>query len=413
MKKLITLVLTLVMLLGVAACAVTPTVPEQNELPPPAETAATSLDEVPERVLLIANYDIEILSSLYETDDGYIILEGVIKSLTRVSATEVDEGRIEMWKLEYRLLPEMPSEVALNEAVTMDGDWITEWRDGAQPLIVVINYSADDYWVGLGAYNTRTIAEEYGGDYDAAAVARYDKVLIAQNEPPIPDEARAGQPTPDFVYHEEDYSFDTWLFISPTERYRDYPDLGALLGFEPARLGEGGHEGFYLEFDFADANGLYADADALLEAAKIELYNARFISFFTLALDGDTLRATFMANPQPGAVEALGYDGPKFNTEYLDWAAETFVDVPDLGAVFNEPQTGFLIRVAEKRLELYYAVWFNRVVDYDASYLITMERQGFEEFGGEYIGGDIRSLIGYTLQDNGLATVTAVWDDLR
>jgi len=225
----------------------------------------------------------------------------------------------------------------------------------------------------------------------------------------VEDDERGGQPIAPFVFLPE-YPFDDWVFTSAAKKYSDFPDLGALLGFEPARVAEAAYDGFYLEFDLADVNGLYADADALLEAARTALYDAKFISFFTIALDGDTLRATFMANPQPGAVEALGYDGPKFNTEYLDFIVEVFADVPDAGAMFGEPPYSYVYEIADKTLTQDYVTPYAE--ECSQSYDTTMANAGFvPDFENLYLErGSIKSGLILTVEDDSTwAIATAVW----
>ena len=69
-----------------------------------------------------------------------------------------------MYRLEYRLLPDHPENVVLNEGMKMEDGWITEWSSAGQPYILLYydEYSGEMLWRGIDVLHTEFIESEYG-----------------------------------------------------------------------------------------------------------------------------------------------------------------------------------------------------------------------------------------------------------
>ena len=133
--------------------------------------------DVPDIVLAYANEYIAEKIVYYENNLGYKISGGEIINLSRISTgTTGLIHNIEMWRLEYRLLPTDPNAGIPGDDVRMDGDRITEWGSNGQPLLVVVNYIENDSWERVGITGTLTVTEEFNGDYTAATMAMFNAI---------------------------------------------------------------------------------------------------------------------------------------------------------------------------------------------------------------------------------------------
>jgi len=70
---------------------------------------------------------------------GYNIIDGMITALTRINTDTAALSRnIQMWLLEYRLLPENTNKIVLTGKMKMENGWISEWKSTGQPLLVLV-----------------------------------------------------------------------------------------------------------------------------------------------------------------------------------------------------------------------------------------------------------------------------------
>jgi len=107
---------------------------------------------------------------------GYNITDAKITGMTCMSASTAGLAKaIEMWLLEYRLLPEDAGKVVLAGGMKMEDGWLTEWGSAGQPLLVIVHDwdSKSEICRRVGTFNTARVKEEYQGDYSAAAMALY------------------------------------------------------------------------------------------------------------------------------------------------------------------------------------------------------------------------------------------------
>ncbi len=107
---------------------------------------------------------------------GYNTQDAKITGMTCINTGTAALTRdIQMWLLEYRLLPENPDKVILAGGMQLEDGWITEWGSTGQPLLVAVCDwdSETEIWRRIGATNTLWVQEEHQGDYTAATMALY------------------------------------------------------------------------------------------------------------------------------------------------------------------------------------------------------------------------------------------------
>ena len=174
----------------VAVCFLTNPVEEE----PFNEFITWEMDaEYPEAVMDMVNdyvmQQVEYYNDLGSGDTAiggkYSILEAKIVGMTKIpTGTAAENHSVELYRLEYRLLPSEPSHVVLAGGMQMDGDWITEWGSAGQPYIAILcdSSSGKDVWTMIGVtntdvidheYNTAEMLEQYHDKYVAAAMELY------------------------------------------------------------------------------------------------------------------------------------------------------------------------------------------------------------------------------------------------
>ncbi|MCR4437206.1 MAG: peptidase M56 [Eubacteriales bacterium] len=112
----------------------------------------------------------------YYNSLGYNITDAKITAMTLVNTGTASLTKaVEMWRLEYRLLPDDAGKVVLAGGMKMEDGWLTEWGSAGQPLLVTVRDwdSKSEIWRRVGVFNTARVQEEYHGDYTAAAMALY------------------------------------------------------------------------------------------------------------------------------------------------------------------------------------------------------------------------------------------------
>ncbi len=123
----------------------------------------------------------------HHNEIGNIISSARITDLEPISTgTAAENSGINMYRLEYRLLPENPDQVMLAGGMAMDGDEITERGSTGQPyLLLHYRHGADGtIWTCIGFtntdsiqfdYGTQEMLQEYGNAYTAAAMEIWNR----------------------------------------------------------------------------------------------------------------------------------------------------------------------------------------------------------------------------------------------
>ncbi len=112
----------------------------------------------------------------YYNSLGYNITDAKITAMSYMNTgTSSLTKAVEMWRLEYRLLPDDAGKVVLAGGMKMEDGWLTEWGSTGQPLLVLVHDwdSKSEIWRKVGVFNTLGVQEEYQGNYTAAAMALY------------------------------------------------------------------------------------------------------------------------------------------------------------------------------------------------------------------------------------------------
>lgn len=123
----------------------------------------------------------------------YAITDAKITGLTMMNTgTASLTTSIQMWLLEYRLLPDHPDNVVLAGGMQMEeiaGEkWITEWGSTGQPYLLLVcdDTETERSWQRICVTNTDVIKvdygtpemlERYGNEFTAAAMELYQKNL--------------------------------------------------------------------------------------------------------------------------------------------------------------------------------------------------------------------------------------------
>jgi hypothetical protein len=112
----------------------------------------------------------------YNSLDGQNIADAKITALTRLNTGTASENLdIQMWLLEYRLLPEDADKVIIAGGTSMEDGWRTEQGSTGQPLLVLVHDTEVDTWQRVGVAWTLEVMEDYQGDYCAATMALYQR----------------------------------------------------------------------------------------------------------------------------------------------------------------------------------------------------------------------------------------------
>lgn len=96
--------------------------------------------------------EIEYYNSL-----GYNISDAKITAMTLMNTGTASLVKtVEMWLLEYRLLPEDAGKVVLAGGMKMEDGWLTEWGSTGQPLLVTARDwdSKSEIWRRVGMFTT-------------------------------------------------------------------------------------------------------------------------------------------------------------------------------------------------------------------------------------------------------------------
>ena len=110
------------------------------------------------------------------------ITEGEITCLEPVDTASASETvQIRLYHLDYRLRLRIPDAVnmSLDGMVYQEDDgsvWLVEPDDGSTRVLVMEYRVEEGCWSRVGLLDTRQIAEEYGDDYNRAAVEFYESV---------------------------------------------------------------------------------------------------------------------------------------------------------------------------------------------------------------------------------------------
>ena len=199
-KTWMILVALIVCVVAIAFCATNP----RDDVPEEDSMVVWELDqEYPDAVIdIVDDYilqQVEYYNDLGSGDTAiggeYSILEAKAIGLTKVVATGFADAKqsVELYRLEYRLLPSEPSHVMLAGGMQMDGDWITEWGSAGQPYFALLCdwSSGEEVWTKIGVTNTDVIDHEYSttemlaqyhDKYDAAAMELYKEYLNEEGQ---------------------------------------------------------------------------------------------------------------------------------------------------------------------------------------------------------------------------------------
>lgn len=143
------------------------------------------LDFAKEYVRKNMEYYIEL--GLYPDDESktYKIIDAKITGLTQINTgTATNNTSINLYLLEYRLLPDHPENVVVAGGMMIDDGWITEWGSTGQPYLLLYcdESGPEQVWericvtntdIIMQDYGTPEMLEKYGNPYTAAAMELY------------------------------------------------------------------------------------------------------------------------------------------------------------------------------------------------------------------------------------------------
>ena len=148
------------------------------------------VDIVNDYVIQQIEYYNDLGSSETAISGEYSILEAKVVNLRQIVATGfADEKRtVELYLVEYRLLPSEPDHVVIAGGMQMEDGWITEWGSTGQPYLALLCdwSSGEEVWTLIGVtntdqidtdYNTAEMLAQYHDKYDAAAMELYKAYL--------------------------------------------------------------------------------------------------------------------------------------------------------------------------------------------------------------------------------------------
>lgn len=157
-----------------------------------------AVDDIPDAVISYAKEYVGQQADFYngaggKTDSSiagaYTITEAKITGLTQISTgTASLTTDIQMWLLEFRLLPDNDNNVTLAGGMKfeeIDGqNWLTEWSSTGQPYLLLVHDFDTDIWqricvtntdVIMQDYNTPDMLELYGNVFTAATMELYNQ----------------------------------------------------------------------------------------------------------------------------------------------------------------------------------------------------------------------------------------------
>jgi len=172
--------------IALAACHKSPA--PQAAIKSAADIRWDVTDDVPQAVrdyaLERVYNDVEYYNSL-----GYNISDAKVTAMTRIeTGTASLEKSIELWLLEYRLLPEDANRVTLAGGMQMEDGWLTEWSSAGQPYLLLLRELSgmEETWHRICVTNTDVITQDYGtpemlelygNEFTAAAMELYKNYL--------------------------------------------------------------------------------------------------------------------------------------------------------------------------------------------------------------------------------------------
>ena len=196
-KTWIMLVALVACVVAIVFCATNP----RNDIEEDDGMITWELDqEYPDDVVDIVNdyvmQQVEYYNSLGSGENAiggeYSILEAKVVGLERrCRLMETETHLIELYRLEYRLLPSEPDHVVLAGGMQMEDGWITEYGSTGQPYFAILcdSTNGEETWTLMGMTNSDTINFEYNTDemrakhgdrYIAAALELYKAYLRAE-----------------------------------------------------------------------------------------------------------------------------------------------------------------------------------------------------------------------------------------
>ena len=134
----------------------------------------------------IISYAVDIMISQI---DRYVFMRGIeiidakLTALECISTGAADQygNAVEMYRVEYRLLPKNADGILLTDDMKMEDGWLTEWSSEGQPYMLFYlgdgNYREILRFINTeeldATYSTDTMLERYGNKYTAAAMEIY------------------------------------------------------------------------------------------------------------------------------------------------------------------------------------------------------------------------------------------------
>ncbi|MBE7017838.1 MAG: M56 family metallopeptidase [Ruminococcaceae bacterium] len=134
----------------------------------------------------IISYAVDIMISQI---DHYVFMRGIeiidakLTALECISTGAADQygNAVEMYRVEYRLLPKNADGILLTDDMKMEDGWLTEWSSEGQPYMLFYlgdgNYREILRFINTeeldATYSTDTMLERYGNKYTAAAMEIY------------------------------------------------------------------------------------------------------------------------------------------------------------------------------------------------------------------------------------------------
>ncbi len=194
----------------------------------------------------------------YVRDWGVNIIDAELSAMEYITTGAADQygNSIEMYRVEYRLLPEDPESVMLAGGMKMDGEWITEWGSTGQPYIMV--YLEDGVYTGLSRnttteslelYSSEEMLKRFGGNkYTGAAMEFLFSIMGDYDYKYYVMLQTGGSGIPPYYHmkHAQTWTGNSWLYGDgkpldlfnpdiPTVSIGDHP--GFLVGYTELAIG--------------------------------------------------------------------------------------------------------------------------------------------------------------------------------
>ena len=138
----------------------------------------------------IADLD-KLGANVADESGGYKIADARITGIESMGTgtAALNEG-VNMYRLEYRLLPDHPENVMPLSSIRTDNEWITEDNGAGQPYLLLYyrEIGGETTWRGIGViyeetvekeYGTPDMLERYGNAYTAAAAEAGSQYLYS------------------------------------------------------------------------------------------------------------------------------------------------------------------------------------------------------------------------------------------